>query len=187
MRPALPAYRSVLWRAVPWIALAAVAAGCRESDPAQALPLDLVSRAAAAAIQPTPASLREAVVVIGGVSVPALLMTSPARLTWDVRFSERAELVASIALAPSGDVAVRQGVVVRLGLSDGRTYDELLRTRLASDAVWQDIRLDLSPYSGWKWSLFYQPSRITWRLIVNADQAPGGTLAVQTLRVQPRR
>ena len=162
----------------------AAAAGCGGSVPAPALPIDLVSRAETAFIQPTPAVARVDAVSIGGASTRALLMTSPARATWEVRFGERVELVASVALVPAEGSADAQGVFVRVGISDGRTYDELLRTPLAPDGPWQAIRVDLSPYSGWKWSLFYQPSRVTWKVILNADQ-PGGTLAVKTLRIVP--
>ncbi|HTL43787.1 MAG TPA: hypothetical protein VL262_05560, partial [Vicinamibacterales bacterium] len=33
--------------------------------------------------------------------------------------------------------------------------------------------VDLSAYAGWKWSLFYHPDRIAWRLILSADAVDG--------------
>jgi hypothetical protein len=35
--------------------------------------------------------------------------------------------------------------------------------------TWREIRADLSAYAGWKWSLFYRPDRITWRVVLAAD------------------
>jgi len=107
-----------------------------------------------------------------------------------MRFSERADLEASVALVSSDAQAAPAGVTVRIGISNDRAYDELRAMPVTAvhdgtRSAWQPIRIDLSSYSGWKLSLFYRPSRITWNVIVNADAAPGGTLALRTLAVVP--
>ena len=167
--------------------------GCAGREPAPSLPRDLMRDLSSARIQPAPTS---DVVRLGELPeaaglTAALLLTSPARLTWPIRFTEHAELDASVALiaTPAESRPAPTGVIVRIGISDDRAYEELWRLSLASQdsrIVWQPIRLDLGSYSGWKWSLFYQPSRITWNLIVAADPAPGGTVAWRTLRIQGR-
>jgi hypothetical protein len=43
---------------------------------------------------------------------------------------------------------------------------------------WTDLRVDLSAYAGWKWSLFYRPDRIVWRLVLAADAVDNGTATV---------
>ena len=155
---------------------------------------------ASARVQPAATSdvVRPGDLAEGGGSTAVLLLTSPARLTWPVRFRDHAELDASVALV-TGAASMPlhnperptylAGVIVRIGISDDRAYEELLRLLLTAQGdriVWQPIRLDLGSYSGWKWSLFYRPSRITWNLIVAADPAPGGMVAWRTLRIQAR-
>lgn len=126
-----------------------------------------------------------------GVSglVPALVMAAPSRVTWTLQFTERAELAAEVALAAEAGAPAGDGVTIRIGISDNRSYDELLRVRLdkgpaGAPPAWRPILLDLSAFSGWKWSLFYQPSRRQWKLIVNADATPGGSAAWQGLVVR---
>jgi hypothetical protein len=106
---------------------------------------------------------------------PALLMRAPARVTFTVRLPGHAHLMTAVWLltGQSGP-----GVTVRVGLSDLRHYDELLSLHVAaSPGAWQPVDVDLSAYGGWQWSLFYRPSTIDWRLILNADPAPAGAVA----------
>jgi len=54
----------------------------------------------------------------------------------------------------SQESGLTQALAVRVGLSDGRHYQEV-----------------------GKFSIFYQPLRKTWRLIFSADSPPGGMVA----------
>ncbi len=160
---------------------------CGAGEPSS--PRDLLREVASARVQPAPTVevVRQAEVTVDGASTPALILTSPARLTWSIRFPERMQLDASVVLAPDPMRVPAAGVTVRIGVSDDRGYDELLRLPIGPDSGgWQPIKVDLSAYSGWKWSLFYRPSRITWNLIVNADATPGGSIAWRELAVRPR-
>jgi hypothetical protein len=68
---------------------------------------------------------------------------------------------------------------VRLGVSDQRIYEGVSELTLpAGTRTWVDLRADLSAYAGWKWSLFYRPDSITWRVVLAADAigGSGGTL-----------
>jgi hypothetical protein len=126
-------------------------------------------------------------VMDAGTSMAVLLTAAPARLTWLVRFPARAELEASVGLVPASPASA--GVIVRVALADDRSYDELARLTLTATAgavSWHPIRIDLGAYSGWQWSLFYRPSKLTWSLIVGVDPMPSGTVAWRTLRVQKR-
>jgi hypothetical protein len=38
---------------------------------------------------------------------------------------------------------------------------------------WVELGADLSAYAGVKWSLFYRPDRITWRVVLSADTVEG--------------
>ncbi len=168
---------------------AAASMGCGQAPAAPPLPIDLIHDLSSARRQPEGA-VRADVITIGDASTPALLMPAPSRVTWPVRFSQRVNLDASVALTADA-AGAPAGVTLRIGLSDDRWYNEILRVKIDPVAAgaapaWQPIRVDLSPFSGWKFSLFYRPSRIAWKLIVNADATPGGTLAWRRLAVQPR-
>jgi hypothetical protein len=62
---------------------------------------------------------------------------------------------------------------VRVGLSNGRSYHEVVRQ--PATAAWVPLDIDLREYSEWKLSVFYQPLRTEWKFIINADAtAPDG-------------
>lgn len=154
------------------------------------LPIDLVRELPRAQVQAPPDApgARQDFAPTEGGPVPALIMTAPSRVTWTLQFADAAELVARVALLDEAGAGIAPGVTLRVGISDNRAYTEPLRLRLdptaaGSRLVWRPIRLDLSEFSGWKLSLFYQPSRRTWKLIVNADATPGGTAAWSELMV----
>lgn len=99
---------------------------------------------------------------------------APARVIFPVNMPVRAHFRTAVSLqSPAGG-----GVTVRMGVADNRSYDELLRVTVEPPAPgadpWKLVDVDLGEYSGWQWSLFYRPARITWKLVLNADATPGG-------------
>ena len=91
-------------------------------------------------------------------------------MTWPLPLPRRGVFQAfvSIADAPPGTVAAP--VRLRVGISDHRIYEGLSDVMLnPGTQQWTDLRADLSAYAGWKWSLFYRPERVTWRLVLAAD------------------
>ena len=108
-----------------------------------------------------------------GAGQPALVTDAPARVIFPVNMPARARFRTAVSLqSPPGT-----GVTIRMGIADSRLYEELLRLSLEPPAAgadpWRTIDVDLGAYSGWQWSLFYHPSRITWKLVLNADATPG--------------
>jgi hypothetical protein len=180
-----------LWAASTIAIAIFVTAGCRGSH--ETMLIDLVRELPRAQVQAPAASpgARADLVPSASGPVPALVMSAPSRVTWTLQFTERAELSAQVALTAEPGAAVGDGVTLRIGISDNRSYDELFRMRLDKPAAgaapaWRPILLDLSAFSGRKWSLFYQPSRMHWKVILNADATPGGTVAWQGLVVRAR-
>ncbi len=118
-----------------------------------------------------------------GTPKPALVMRATSRVIWQIQMREVAELQTDIARLAGGNPAAE--LSVRIGVSDERLYEDYFRERLAAPPdgtpVWQPLAIDLSLYSGRKWSLFYQPSRRTWSLVLNVQ---GGEAAVAL--VEPR-
>jgi hypothetical protein len=117
-------------------------------------------------------AVRPDVVTIAGDSRTALVLRTPARVTWTTSLPVHAVLRTSVALLPDGP----QDVTIRVGLSDNRLYEDL--TRVAAAPGWQAQVVDLRRFSEWKFSIFYQPLRQTWRLVINAEGPPGGQVAL---------
>jgi hypothetical protein len=185
VRRAWPAYRSVSALAISIATLATLAARCGSANPSAPLPRDLIHELSAARLQP-PDFIRVADTTVAGATVNGLVMRAPSRVTWTMRFPERAQVTGDVAFVPDAASATAlSGVTVRIGVSDERTWEELLR--VPASAAWQHVRVDLTPFSGWKWSLFYQPSRRDWRVVVNADATPGGTIVWRGMTVEAYR
>ena len=121
-------------------------------------------------------AIRATVVTRDRLDQPALVTAAPARVIFPVNMPARGRFRTAVALQSSAGT----GVTIRVGIADSRSYDELLRVRVEPAAPgadpWRTIDVNLGAYSGWQWSLFYRPSRITWKLILNADATPGGSV-----------
>jgi hypothetical protein len=97
---------------------------------------------------------------------PAIGAPVPSRLTVPLPLPRRGVLRAALAVGGDGASIVR----FRVGVSDHRIYEGLEEVVLTgSDPGWFDLRADLSAYAGFKWSVFYRPDAITWRLVLAAD------------------
>jgi hypothetical protein len=75
------------------------------------------------------------------------------RLTFRVTVPDRAWLKTGLGLTEDAWKTPGDGVLFMIGVSDGKTYDELLSLTVnpfnnASDRRWNEISLDLSQYAG---------------------------------------
>lgn len=94
---------------------------------------------------------------------PSLTLRAPARVTWTLYLPEHSRWQS----------AVWGAGLLRVGLSNGRSYHEVARQ--PATAAWVSLDVDLREYSEWKLSVFYQPLRTEWKFIINADAtAPDG-------------
>ncbi len=117
-------------------------------------------------------AIRADVFVAGGDGRMALVMEAPARVTWSVRLPVHAQF----------QTAVAGSARLRLGASNGRTYQEVAQIDVT--AGWKPVTIDLRGLSEVQWSLFYQPLRMDWQLIINADvTAAGNTIALDRPRL----
>ncbi|HVD92316.1 MAG TPA: hypothetical protein VNC21_08545, partial [Vicinamibacterales bacterium] len=105
--------------------------------------------------------------VISGTGHAAILATAPSRLTWSLPLPRNGAFRAVVAA--TGPAPVR----VRVGVSDARIYEGLAEATLTPGSGWSTITADLSAYAGWKFSLFYQPERLAWRVNLSADAIAG--------------
>ena len=161
------------------VAVACAVVGCGRGG-ALVPATDLVAGLDAAERRPAAAAFTVVDMDISGQSLRAIVPPPIGRITWQTGLPGRAVLKTSLALHPDAWTQEGNGVLFRIGIAEGRTYEELL-TRLVDpyhvveDRRWIPITIDLSAYSGFKWSLFYQPSRLTWRIIFNTNAGPPGT------------
>jgi hypothetical protein len=134
--------------------------------------IDLIKVLDHAELRPSSASFQLAEHTFAGQPRASIVVPVPSRITWPTAIPRRATLGLDAAAVPRGGgvAAVR----VRIGISDDRVYEALAeRTILTDTAAWTPIAVDLSPYAGRKFSLFYQPDGRTWRLVLAADVAEG--------------
>jgi hypothetical protein len=63
-------------------------------------------------------------------------------------------------------------------VSDARIYEGLAEATLTPGSGWSTITADLSAYAGWKFSVFYRPERLAWRVNLSADAIAGAPAQV---------
>jgi hypothetical protein len=158
-----------------------VVSACRTADrPAVAFVdlLDILPTAERRAARDIDLAVRADLAGPAGDLRPSLVTDAPARVIFSTRLPSRARLDTAVALVAGADGQIGPGATARIGISDDRRYEPLATIALAqSPPAWQTVSIDLGPYSGWQWSLFYRPWERTWRLIFSADAVPGGTIA----------
>jgi hypothetical protein len=161
-------------RYIHCLAVALVLCGCRSPTPVAPVPVVNLLREMDRADQRPPAGFTLTDYRIDNVAHPAIAAVVPSRLTVPLPLPRRGVFHAFAALddAPAG--ARTAGVRLRIGVSDHRIYEGLHELLLTPDSrTWSEIRVDLSAYAGWKWSLFYRPEQIVWRLVLAADSTDG--------------
>ena len=163
---------------------AIASAGCNRDLP-RAHPVDLLASLARAEKRPATEAVTAAIVTLGGVTQPALEVPALSRVVWRERLPDHAVLTTAVGVSPALSAAGRGGAVFRIGISDERAYDELSKTvvQFPSSQGWQRVSIDLSKYSGFKWSLFYQPRYKTWSIIFNTIVKGLGRSLVQADRL----
>jgi hypothetical protein len=148
-------------------------AGCRHVEHAPVQAVNLLREFDAAEKRP-PVGFQIADRQIDGVSHPTLVVPVPSRLTLPLPLPRRGVLRAAAALEPAAPDRPAASVRLRIGVSDDRIYERLTDVVLTQgQRGWVDVRTDLSAYAGWKWSLFYHPERVMWRVVLAADAIDG--------------
>lgn len=106
---------------------------------------------------------------VAGIPRAVIVAPVPSRAIWSLPLPHRGLFRAFVAAAsPSGSPT--GPMRVRVGVSDDRIYEGLTEAVLEPGAPrWVEVRADLSAYAGWKWSIFYQPDRTTWRIVLASD------------------
>ncbi len=101
------------------------------------------------------------------IARPSIVMPVPARAIWSLALPRRGVFRAFVTLATDGHPST--SVRFRMGVSDDRVYEGLATCELQGEPGWTELRADLSAFAGFKWSLFYRPDRVTWRVVLSTD------------------
>lgn len=131
--------------------------------------MDFVKLFERAEVRPERLTFNIAQHTLGGVTRVAIAAPVPSRAIWVTRLPERASLsvFAGVPASPAGCSAR-----FRFGVSDDRIY-EALASDTPRAGVWSELRVDLSRYAGRKFSIFFRPGHVSWRLVLSADQLAG--------------
>ncbi len=163
--------REHLWAAVAGVVLVAVAVVwfARRDVAGEAIALlDRLDEAGKRTNVETADQFSVSEVTIGGESRRAILALPHSRLIWPVSVPAGGWMEVAFALAPEAWESAEEadGVQFRIGVSDGRIYDELLRQVVdpARDRRWFTARLDLTAYEG-----------RTVDVVFNTDPGPPGS------------
>jgi hypothetical protein len=177
-------------RSVAYLASAVLATSCSHRRPPAPCCIDLLEALRGADIRPTdrPADAVHVIdAAVGGQVKRSLSAAVPTRVIYTLRIPPHAIFSTSLSADASAPHATGAGVVFRLGISDGRVYEPLLDQSIPAreEASWTPVRLDLSRYAGWQWSLFYHPSNIVWQLVLNTYPSGAGAEHLRGLWATP--
>ena len=108
---------------------------------------------------------------VAGETKRVVYARPPSRITWRMTPPPESKLQAWLALRSESWIQVGNGVVFRIGVSDGRTYHELLTRHVnpygtPGDRRWIPVTIDLTPFGG-----------KAVDLIFNTDPGPAGVPA----------
>lgn len=165
-------------------------AACGTPPPTTTLPFDLFAELSAAELEPADApggAARTDTAYRHGERRPVLVLQVPSRVTWDVHLVETAALVGEVTLLPT--LGAGEGGLLTVGMSDGRTYEELTRRvfpePLDGQPAWQSLHVDLSQHSGLRWWPFGSSGRVR-DLILNVRGSEGSRIALLDAQIVRR-
>lgn len=161
-------------RYVRCLAAAILLAGCRYSTPfAPVRAVDLVHEFDRADKRP-PVGFAITARDVDGASRAVIAAPVPSRLTMELPLPRHGVLRARAAVEMPDERVAPPAIRLRIGVSDQRIYEGVTELVLPSEPRrWTEVRADLSSYAGWKWSLFYRPDRMTWRVVLAVDALAG--------------
>ena len=113
---------------------------------------DLVSTLSSAETRPAGKAFPVVDQEIGGETLRAISAEPPSRIIWKMQVPRDAWLKTSLGVKPEAWDKEGNGVLFRIGVSDGKSYEELLNQHVdpkssQGDRRWIPVNLDLSAYS----------------------------------------
>ena len=103
---------------------------------------------------------------LNGESHKAVYTLPESRITWKVRVPEDAWLRVLVGMKPESWTGEGDGVLFRVGVSDGKNYEELFTQHLnpfrnTGDRKWVPVMVDLSQYAGEELQIIFNTNKST--------------------------
>ncbi len=115
--------------------------------------IDLIASFNAAEKRPASGTFEVADVDLNGEKKQAIFTKPPTRMIWKVKVPDDGWLRVFLGMKPESWEAEGDGVLFRIGVSDGRVYDELVSQHLdpfhnKTERRWVPVMVDLAAYGG---------------------------------------
>lgn len=115
--------------------------------------VDLIAVFASAEKKPAGSTFEIVEADLNGDKKRAISTLPASRIIWKQRIPEDGWLMVSLGMKPESWDKEGDGVLFRIGISDGRTFEDLLTHHLdpfhnKSDRRWVPVAVDLSAYAG---------------------------------------
>jgi hypothetical protein len=117
--------------------------------------IDLIATFASAQKKPAGGTFDVVEVDLNGDKKPkrAIFTVPPSRIIWKVRVPDDGWLMLSLGMKPESWDKEGDGVLFRIGVSDGHTFEDLLTQHMdpfhnKADRRWIPVAVDLSAYAG---------------------------------------
>lgn len=164
--------------------LALSAAACTSAPSGRVRVIDLVHEFNRAEVRPARDRFQLGEHTLDGTGRLSIAAPVPSRAIWVTPMPRRAALSFFAGVQASDPSCSAR---FRIGISDDRIYETLASHTATHGNAWTEMRVDLSRYAGWKFSIFYQPDGMSWRLVLSLDQTADaactglwGTPAIET-------
>jgi hypothetical protein len=115
--------------------------------------IDLIASFNTAQKKPAEGTFEVVEANLNGDSKRAIFTKPASRMIWKIRIPDDGWLMVSLGMKPESWEQEGDGVLFRIGVSDGRTFEDLLTQHMdpfhnKSDRRWVPIAVDLSAYAG---------------------------------------
>ena len=115
--------------------------------------IDLIATFASAQKKPAGGTFDVVDADLNGDKKRAIFTMPPSRMIWKVRVPDNGWLMLSLGMKPESWDKEGDGVLFRIGVSDGHTFEDLLTQHIdpfhnKADRRWIPVAVDLSAYAG---------------------------------------
>ena len=115
--------------------------------------IDLIATFESATKKPAQGVFQVVDVDLNGETKHAIFTEAPTRMIWKVKIPDDGWIKASLGLKPEAWEKDGDGVFFRIGISDGRTFEDILTLNVdpfhnKADRRWIPINVDVSAYAG---------------------------------------
>ena len=122
--------------------------------------VDLIAQLQTAEKRPASGTFEVVDAELNGEKRRAIYTVPESRITWKVRVPDDAWLRVMVGMKPDSYTTEGDGVLFRVGVSDGRGYEPLFQQHVnpftsTGDRKWIPVMVDLSAYAGEEISLIF--------------------------------